>query len=598
MSEEEKRQRLLSLGFDPSLYTYESDLAEQPSEISQTPTKSVVSAKPSLVESFGGSLVRGALPALAAGGTVAALGSALSATGIGAPIGIPITLAGAGLAGYGTRKLQEAVAPSIIPDYKETEQAQIQAHPYASLAGDITANLAGGLGPSIRNIPRAGRTLLDVARGITPEAADVSNLANVGIGAVLPPAQELAISGLKGEPLPSLSDLAIASASGALFNRPNIIGRKLFRFPSTDITPYRFSSEEAAAAQQTGTPIELPSQEEQIPNIPGAKPNLFMDKLQEILSQTEESPEKLKAQQDLQKSIQSAMAKSQRQAEIQGKQYKEEQAYDEQIQQIVDALKTQKSQEYTLAGKQPPPEAFDEITPEIVKKALGQPRLEVPLTKEDHAAKIVMDNLLPKEGIPFEAGKTPYTVRPGEFPVGNAKEILAQINPQEVASKTLSENSIRIIKDSLQKSFLEGQIPGHPPALEQPESTLREQLTGKQVPLNPTESWHDTFNKLAVARGIKLEKDFILTSEKTGKPIAGSAYVRQGLQEALAKINPTKAGLDTWPHELFHIFYQDLLSSPNKFDNRIAQQGQRFRARDLGIPRKLRRIRGPPANLR
>src|SRR5205807_1198638 len=128
MSEEEKRQRLLSLGFDPSLYTYESDLAEQPSEISQTPTKSVVSAKPSLVE-------------------------------------------------------------------------------------DITANLAGGLGPSIRNIPRAGRTLLDVARGITPEAADVSNLANVGIGAVLPPAQELAISGLKGEPLPSLSDLAIASAS-------------------------------------------------------------------------------------------------------------------------------------------------------------------------------------------------------------------------------------------------------------------------------------------------------------------------------------------------------------------------------------------------
>src|SRR5438105_2974777 len=472
MSEEEKRQRLLSLGFDPSLYTYESDLAEQPSEVSQTPTKSVVSAKPSLVESFGGSLARGALPALAAGGTVAALGSALSATGIGAPIGIPITLAGAGLAGYGTRRLQEAVAPSIIPDYKETEQAQIQAHPYASLAGDITANLAGGLGPSIRNIPRAGRTLLDVARGITPEAADVSNLANVGIGAVLPPAQELAISGLTGEPLPSLSNLAISSAGGALFNRPNIIGRKLFRFPSTDITPYRFSPEEAAAAQQTGTPIELPTQEEQTPNIPGAKPNLFMDKLQEILSQTEEFPEKLKAQQDLQKSIQSAMAKSQRQAEIQGKQYKEEQAYDEQIQQIVDALKAQKSQEYTLAGKQPPPEAFDEITPEIVKKALGQPRLEVPLTKEDHAAKIVMDNLLPKEGIPFEVGKTPYTVRPGEFPVGNAKEILAQINPQEVASKTLSENSIRIIKDSLQKSFLEGQIPGHPPALEQPESPL------------------------------------------------------------------------------------------------------------------------------
>src|SRR5439155_18648881 len=135
---------------------------------------------------------------------------------------------------------------SVIPGYAESEQQDIEQHPIASAIGNIASTIAGGLNPSIANIPRALRTVKDLTIGVKPASSEIQNLLNVGIGAVVPPAQQTAISLAQGQGIPSLGELALSSAGGALFSQPNVIGRRLFGFEPSLPTTQQFNIGEAA----------------------------------------------------------------------------------------------------------------------------------------------------------------------------------------------------------------------------------------------------------------------------------------------------------------------------------------------------------------
>src|ERR1044071_3965031 len=287
-----ERQRLIALGFDPDQYTFSGDNAGAPTSVAVKPTP--ISVSPT--GAFTRSLARGALPSLAAGGAVAGIGTALDLTGIGAPVGIPLTIAGAGLAGYGARRLQEAVAPSIIPGYTESEQADIQAHPFASTLGELSSTVFGGLNPSIRNIPRAARAIRDISVGVKPAATEIQNLANVGLGAIIPPAQQTAISLATGEGLPSLSDLLTSAAGGAVFSKPNVIGTKLLGFhptpeaPRIDLNALRKAQAGASDILGGETGLEKQPELNEAAVIKAAKDQAELDRLTEIGTETGKVP--------------------------------------------------------------------------------------------------------------------------------------------------------------------------------------------------------------------------------------------------------------------------------------------------------------------
>jgi hypothetical protein len=86
----------------------------------------------------------------------------------------------------------------------------------------------------------------------------------------------------------------------------------------------------------------------------------------------------------------------------------------------------------------------------------------------------------------------------------------------------------------------------------------------------PSEGWFQWWRNLADEHGIQLERDGTLT--QNGKPIAGLAFLRQMSQRALAKINPSKAGFDTPAHEVFHIYFRDMLEGPSKIRAKLAKK--------------------------
>src|SRR5881392_2470002 len=138
MTEVEK-QRLIALGYDPSEYSFADEADTNSVAIKPLPNSLNTSAP----GAFTRSVLRGTFPSLAAGAGAFGVGSLLEGTGVGAPIGIPLQIFGAGLAGFGARKAQEEIAPKIIPSYIESEQQDIQEHPLSSTLGTISSSVAG-----------------------------------------------------------------------------------------------------------------------------------------------------------------------------------------------------------------------------------------------------------------------------------------------------------------------------------------------------------------------------------------------------------------------------------------------------------------------
>lgn len=99
----------------------------------------------------------------------------------------------------------------------------------------------------------------------------------------------------------------------------------------------------------------------------------------------------------------------------------------------------------------------------------------------------------------------------------------------------------------------------------------QEQQEAASVPIpKALADWFKT--RYAAWRNVHVDDSGRIINPKTGEEIPGQAVLRQGLQEALVKINPNKAYSDTWAHEPFHIFLHDMLNGPSVSDRKLAQR--------------------------
>ncbi len=133
---------------------------------------------------FGRSFAANTGPALVGVAAGAVVGSALTATGVGAPIGLPLlgaAAAGAGAA-YGASKLQE---PLLSDEFKQQLAADQEQHPIASALGGAAPNLISARPTGLTQLAKAGRGVLGsvdpVARAAAKELA-INTGVNVGTG--------------------------------------------------------------------------------------------------------------------------------------------------------------------------------------------------------------------------------------------------------------------------------------------------------------------------------------------------------------------------------------------------------------------------------
>ena len=267
LSFEQKRQLLIQNKFDPDSHDYDESTGEvflkEPSQpaASQfqgapvtkpiTPFQTgIVTAASSLAPTVAGGIgfAKGiplgvGLAARLAGAKAGALGGTAVLPGWGTAIGGLLGgLAAGTAASYGASKLQEAVMPDSTKAYLAEAAAQ---NPKSAMVGNVAPFLlgAGGMAPNVN----AGRAALDLgerglglltkgSRTVAPElrALQNQNLMNVGVNAGLMPAISTAQRLAAGEELQSPGELAYELATGAVYSRPNFIGKsKLMGFKDT-----------------------------------------------------------------------------------------------------------------------------------------------------------------------------------------------------------------------------------------------------------------------------------------------------------------------------------------------------------------------------
>jgi len=243
---EQKVALVRSMGMDPSQYTTDDEghnivpkpSGDQPSisqgfnpkpgdDLTATPSAPHSSALGAASKSFAQ-----AAPSAIGSGIGMWGGGALGTMvepGIGTLIGALIGGAGAGL---GTAKVQEAIEPE---EWKQSVAEGQQEHPIASKIGELSSIPLSGFNPGIANIGRASGALAKLGtrlipgagvEAMTPTINEINALRNVGLGASVGAIQGAAIPLIQGQS-PTVGGVAENALIGALFNKPNAIGKLL-----------------------------------------------------------------------------------------------------------------------------------------------------------------------------------------------------------------------------------------------------------------------------------------------------------------------------------------------------------------------------------
>lgn len=262
MITDEQRQSVLKAnGFDPSKYTVDDTGNVYP--ITQAPQSNVqpatgvndVLTKPydpvkdtpleTTVKSFAQ-----AAPASIAGGIGAGL---LTAEEVPfAHTFPPWSEIGAGVigavsGGYLASKAQKAIEPE---SWQQNVTESQQENPRAAMLGELSTIPLGGFNPSPSSAIQGLGTLGKFAVGMPRTAEELANLSNVGIGAGIGAGTGLAQNLMSGQPVTPGNVLENA-AIGALFNKPNAIGRRFGFEP-----PPMSYSDMVRQAAMTGKPLD------------------------------------------------------------------------------------------------------------------------------------------------------------------------------------------------------------------------------------------------------------------------------------------------------------------------------------------------------
>lgn len=573
-----RKQILLDSGLDPARFSFDEfgnvTRAEQSSQspATQDSPSLQITAKPTPLGSFGRQAAAGVLPA--AGGLLAGSLAAAPFTG-GTSLLLPLGagVLGAIAGGYGTAKAQEALLPDSV---NETLARDLEVNPKSSMAGNVASSLLF-LKPDFKSVANAAQGLRNVATGGATKlsAPQAGNLLNVGLGAGLG-AGSSAYDDLSQDKDIDLGKLLISAAGNAIINNPNKLGQKAFRLtPNT----YDVAGEAQTRAKMAGDETTLSqealnqraSQAAMEAQIKAEQDAALLEtaskKYQKMAKEGRITAEQAAflTQEDLgiaqRKATKAAGKKMEPSVKEELSEFgKQEASYDEMYSKYGDVL----------AQQEPTPKLRLEETSKLVDNELARQSEELKLEEfKTRSAEIEAQKLeLQQRQADLEEATT-YKVTPK--PPATSEEVLGTTAVTPPTKPTVAPEAKPMVEPPRQQTqvdptLTEAQREAIVNEKENLLATAKEQ--GKS--LEPTVGFRDAMTDLAEKRGVKLEYDN--TIDGAGETLSRESQIkaRKLLQTVVSKINPDKAGMDTWPHELIHPLITDMETGASKSGRELA----------------------------
>lgn len=569
MDELAKRNTLTQLGYDPSewdiddLYNVIPKTKVQPS-VSTTPlnpqSPEFRKSTDTPLTTFGKSAAISAFPTIAGGGGAAG-GAAL-----GAPLG-PAGILGGGLLGailssIAANKVQQAVLPEDILANVAASQEQ---NPISGVVGSLATLPLGGFNPSPRNLLTAGRGLVKTfTPGLSRLPEESAQLLNVGLGAGIGAAQPLGMSLAQGE-MPNPKDVLLNTLIGAVFNKPNVIGRRLdFREPTVErqlpgLEEAGRVGTEPQAQVETGIPTQ-PAQigpryarDLDILNRLTTAPGIFRGAKGEGVGTAEYIPRKSAAESALAMETQ---LKEQR-APIPREEVTpfEQPASELYTRENAGELQAQETRLNTLQGQ------LSEMRQQANQDLMYKQYEQMQANNKRIAELEAQISQLTLKRPPFKAGMKP-----------SAESAISMGQP-----KYQEEPALELPKTGFQKE-------------------IQAKVTEKGIDVTPTAKWTELFKKFGIThRNTEITESGDIINAKTGFKVAGQTTFDSALKRFLVKLNPEKATLDTAPHEMAHVFLEQMRQSPKQADREFVLKFEKLindspEFRDINSARMEKRL--------
>jgi hypothetical protein len=544
---------------------------------------------------------------LAAGAGAAALVAAAPFTGGSSLLPLLAGVTGAVAGGYGTAKLQEKLMPE---EWSQQLALDAEVNPKASALGNVASSLVF-MKPDLKSVANAGQGIRNLVTGGASKlsGAQAGNLLNIGLGGGLGAASSIYEDVSRNKDV-DIGKLAISAIGNALINNPNALGKKLGATPNVyddigetqarqmmqadQITLGEESLQakqaadraRAAAEQETNKKIleSLPSKyqkkvkdgemslqdaivnAEEDAGIASRKAQVAAGKAQtpstledirgfgaqersyedlysqygrDVLSQ--EPTPKLKLA-ETQRAIENQLAEKQNEVELQkfvteSKKLDFEKARLEKEAQDLEEL--QRSSQQVVTSKPPSENALRYLESGIQNRRLAAEEVRPAVTESDLVPSRVADEELMA---PMSEGEKIQE----EFDLGKRK--------QDTESSVLTDEQRRVIQEA--------------------KAEVTRKAADAGVSLEPTVGFRDAMQLLAKKRGVKLEMDPTIEGAGETVSVAEQKRLRAMLEDVASKINPNKAGMDTWPHELFHPFVTDMEIGKSQIGKDLAKKAK------------------------
>jgi len=576
------RRMVINAGLNPDEYDLSPDGSAY---VRKTAAQPVISdngtPQPKLTQPLGAgsTFVKEAIhsaPATLMGGAGAVLGGAAGGalvSGPFAPVGALVGgIAGAMGLGMGTSYLQNKIEEKVVPDYVQELSAAREAHPLAAFGGRLAAMPLGGMNANMFNVGKAAGTTAEIAKRAMLERSmraalaqtkpsDLANLGNVGIGAGL--GTGMAVGGQMaqgkglGESLTSLDTLE-GLLGGAVFNKPNAIGR---RMGFTDVADSEMQHALAAARElranaEAAAPAKVEGfTPEQLAQAEAAKKGLYEKKEGKpaSLDKTDILTANQAAEQRGINPAKAAEMEAQRVA--QAGLLTPEQIYQQKVQKELQRLQSLRRQadfeKATLELQQQQQNAQAEIAAAQAEIAAAQAAKAQAKSRQQLQMKLGVQAT--PEAIAGRALAAPEN-RPAT-PRGNNKRVAKM---QEELVDPLQDEA-DIIQERLERKNQDPEEALAPMT----DTELAQQVRAKGANVPVDDFVRTVFDAQAKTRGADVSP--------TDEP-GSYALVSDQLKRMAAKIG-TKEGSDTRAHEAIgHIFIRMLKLSPYKSDQQLYKQ--------------------------
>lgn len=445
-------------------------------------------------------------------------------------------LGGALLGGYGASKLQDAILPESVQQNISASEAE---NPKAALAGRLATMPLGGFNPSPGNVIKAGGSAIRGIVGDTLTVAQKANMINVGIGAGLGAGTGVAENAMSGNEITLLEVLKNA-ALGALFNKPNSLGKKVFGFHDAA----QPTIQEQLAGTLENAPAEVQQKQATTPN------GITLEQLQSAYGAPETRGDTLSGKLATADTRSNKMANYKSTPEVSPKDLQtfEGEGGPTNEQPSAEDIKWAKEREQKIAD-------FKSAHRELADQEL-ELQTEA-LRKQLEANRLAAKEKTVEPAVTTELGKEIHPDYTGNIEQDNTTN--QQESAENLAQRRIEGNT----GDKYQQE-----------ASALPTSKTKQQeevLANPNAKVRPTDKWYEVLSKYIGGKGIKVD-----TAGKpvdaTGKEVTGQTMFDTQQKPTNISINRSRAGADTLPHEWYHGFISALRNSPRARDQQLVKK--------------------------